>query len=463
MTELLWIFTWLPLALTAVSSLPEPLNVKVTLDQADYMLRWELGAGTPNGTSFSVYTFSDTQTYKWFPVSSCQRVQSPLTCNLTETFGNLLDSFKIKVMANLGNRTSNPAELEEYKPLAHLPLPRLNVTSCNTKLCLHFLPPYSRFQEIYDRIEYQLQIKSSNTDEPKILGIRSLASRENVTDLVPGRSYCVSIRFNYDLYKLWSNFSQPECISVPGLFSSDAAISAVLIILVMVGFAVLALLFWTGFICLKLSPMPSVLTSISHLEEVKVSSCGDAPSSLLNVRSMAPPAGKRTSSSSEESDEEGCTENSGMSSSGANYALHRGANPLSSTSSSSSSLSSVCKPKPPPNRTPDSQHEVLVVIEHRPGGEQKPNSLEKRRTEEKEAAVNVGQEVNLLTLTFGWPEKQEEEEEEEEGCPDVPDELSALAAPLVHPPQPADDAAASCCTDEDEAYDDCDYMCRQAT
>lgn len=73
--------------------------------------------------------------------------------------------------------------------------------------------------------------------------------------------------------------------------------------------------------------------------------------------------------------------------------------------------------------------------------------------------MNVGQEVNLLTLTFGWPEKQEEEEE---GCPDVPDELSALAAPLVHPPQPADDAAASCCTDEDEAYDDCDYMCRQA-
>lgn len=51
---------------------------------------------------------------------------------------------------------------------AHLPLPRLNVTSCNTKLCLRFLPPYSRFQEIYDSVEYQLQIKSSNTDEPKV-------------------------------------------------------------------------------------------------------------------------------------------------------------------------------------------------------------------------------------------------------------------------------------------------------
>ncbi|XP_043987619.1 interferon alpha/beta receptor 2-like [Gambusia affinis] len=457
MTELLWILTCLPLALTAVSTLPAPINVKVTVDQSGYVLRWEPGVGTPNGTSFNVYTYREKPIYQW--VSVCQSVQSPLACNLTKTFGDLLHNFKIKVEAHLGNRTSKSAQLEDYKPAAHLPLPRLIVTSCSNKLCLSFQPPYSRYQETYDNISYDLLIKSSNT---KIINIRSLERMENVTDLVPGNDYCVSIRFSYTLYKLWSNFSQPECISVPKVFSSDAVISAVLSLLVMGIIAVFALLFWTGFICLKRRPMPSVLTSISHLEEVKVSSCGDAQSSLLKVRSMAPPGGKRTSSSSEESDEESCTENSGLSSSGANYALHQGANPLSSTSSSSSSLSSASKPKPPPNRTPDSQHEVLVVIEPRPGAEQKLDSLEKRITEEEEAAVNVGQEVNLLTLTFGWPEEEEEEKADEEGCPDVPDELRALAAPLAHPPQPADDAAASYCTDEDEAYDDCDYMCRQA-
>ncbi|XP_014824484.1 PREDICTED: interferon alpha/beta receptor 2-like isoform X2 [Poecilia mexicana] len=459
MTELLWILTWLPLALTAVSGLPAPLNVKVTLDQSGYMLTWEQGAGTPSGTYFSVHTARLNSNKELTLVSGCQRVQKPLTCNLTETFGDLLHIFNIEVKAHLGNNTSQPAKLGEYKPIAHLPLPSLNVASCRTKLCLRFLPPYSRFQENYDKIDYELQIKSSHTDKPETLKIRSLKNTEIVMDLVPGRNYCVSIRFNYSLYKLQSNFSRPECISIPGPFSSDAVVSAVLSLLVMAVIVIIALLFWTGFICLKRSPMPSVLTSIFHLEEVKVSSCGDAPSSLLNIRSMAPPAGKRTSSSSEESDEESCRETSGMSSSGANYALRQGANPLSSTSSSSSSLSSPSKPEPPPNQTPDSQHEVLVVIEHRPGAEQKLDSLEERRTEEEEAAVNVGQEVNLLTLTFGCLEKQEEEEatEEEEGCPDVPDELSALAAPLV---QPADDAATSCCTDED--YDDWDYMRRQA-
>ncbi|XP_054908815.1 interferon alpha/beta receptor 2-like [Poeciliopsis prolifica] len=460
MTKVLWLLTWLPLALTAVS-LPAPRNISVTLSQSGYMLRWEPGAGTPHGTSFSVHTSK--KKHPFISVSGCQQVQNPLTCNLTETFGDLVGSFDIQVKAHLGNRSSKPTELKEYKPMAHLPLPKLNVTACYSKLCLRLRPPYSRFQSTYDTIEYQLRIESSNTDKHQILKLGPLESRENLTDLVPGRDYCVSIRFNYGLIQLFSNFSQPECISVQRLFSSDIVVSAVLSSLVMIVIAFFALLFGTGFICLKRSPMPSVLTSISHLEEVKVSSCGEAPTSLLNVRPMAPPAGKRTSSSSEDSDEESCTENSGISSSGANYALRQGANPLSSTSSSSSSSSS--KPEPPPYRTPDSQLEVLVVIEPRPAAEQKLDSLEKKRTEEEEAAVNIGQEVNLLTLTFGCPEEEEQEEEEEEdeedeGCLDVLDELSALAAPLVQPPQPADDAAASCCTDE--AYDDSDYMCRKA-
>ncbi|PWA26243.1 hypothetical protein CCH79_00013724 [Gambusia affinis] len=516
MTELLWILTCLPLALTAVSTLPAPINVKVTVDQLGYVLRWEPGVGTPNGTSFNVYTYrwvSPGGVFEWKPL------QAAVENSADDSVFVLRDShperkpedfeefhFRNRLTgkgeaeggrhaANVigsGNRTrdgrvedSRPPNIYVFFSAAVLGPPEFSVSGCGNCLVLQVrdgpgTPSYHN-EELKDlHKEMELNVRRTR-DGAEVFWARPTGRRPpgKTQDTLEGLCLSAGLGTPWDSSggaggSDWGEGSLgfPSEAATPATRGRrwmdgwmDAVISAVLSLLVMGIIAVFALLFWTGFICLKRRPMPSVLTSISHLEEVKVSSCGDAPSSLLNVRSMAPPGAKRTSSSSEESDEESCTENSGLSSSGANYALHQGANPLSSTSSSSSSLSSASKPKPPPNRTPDSQHEVLVVIEPRPGAEQKLDSLEKRITEEEEAAVNVGQEVNLLTLTFGWPEEEEEEEEkadEEEGCPDVPDELRALAAPLVHPPQPADDAAATYCTDEDEAYDDCDYMCRQA-
>ncbi|KAM4731516.1 uncharacterized protein FYW61_009523 [Anableps anableps] len=455
----------------------------VSLNQSGYFLTWKAGAGTPAGTVFTINTIN--RNSRQVSKSNCRHIQS-LICNLTEAFDELSDSFDIQVTPRLGNQTSQPADLKGYVPIAHLPLPKLNVTFCSPNICVDSLPPYPRFQDSYNRMEYQLRIERNGDDKPMVLNFRSLQSQKVYMAL--GREHCVSIRFASTMLKLESNFSQPECIFVPGHFNSDAAVAVVLCSLVLPIIGVFALLFGTGFICLKRSAMPSVLTSINHIEEVRVSSCGDSLSSLLNVRVMAPPVGRNNYSNSEESDEESCTQTSGRSSSGENYTVRLGVNPLSSTSSSLSSSSGPPPPSSCSSQSPDGsalQPEVLVVIETQPGAElnpQRPESLKTEKTEEEEEekkkeGINVEQEVNLLTLTFGWPEKPEEEkaagqdvnllsltfaqpekQSEEEDCPDVPDEAGALAAPLVQPPQPA--AASPCATDEEEEDACGDYMHR---
>ncbi|KAK5616724.1 hypothetical protein CRENBAI_024199 [Crenichthys baileyi] len=468
MTELLWILTCLPLVLTAMSELPAPSKLTVTLDHMGYILRWEPGAGTPAGTSFSIKT---RRQRKEIPVSSCKQVQNPLVCNMTEAFTDPTEIYNIQVTAHLGNKTSQPAVLKGYKPIAHLPLPRLNVTPCSSNLCVDFLLPYKRLQETYNRINYQLQIGSSGHEEFKYLTNPSLKT-QIMTNLAPGREYCFLIRFADSVINLTSNFSRPVCHSTPGIFSSDAVVSAVVCLMVMAVIGVFALLYWIGFICLEEIQMPSVLTSIIHLEEVRVSSCRASLSSLPNIRLVAPPAGRNSSSHlfTEELDEESGTETSGRNSSGANYTLRPGTNPISS-SSSSSSLSSKCKPPPSScsNQTPDSsvlQPEAPDVAETQAGAEQNPlrsDNLISVRTEEEEEndeeeneGGTVVQDINLLTLTFGWPEKQNEEED----YPDIPDMFSASDLPLVLPSQPAAVASSWTSDDELQSYEDCEYMNR---
>ncbi|MEQ2315274.1 hypothetical protein AMECASPLE_020573 [Ameca splendens] len=256
MTELLWILTCLPLVLTAMIELPAPSNVTVTLDHTGYILRWEPGAGTPAGTSFSV---TAKRLHKEIPVSSCKQVQNPLVCDMTEAFTDPTDIYNIQVKAHLGKKTSQAAVLKGYKPIAHLPLPRLNVTPCSSNLCVDFLVPYKRLQETYNRIQYQLQIRSGGHKEVKVLTNPSLKT-QNMT-LAPGREHCFLIQFADSVLNLTSDFSQPVCHSTPGIFSSDPVVSAVMCLMVLAVIGVFALLFWTGFICLKGMPMPSVLVS----------------------------------------------------------------------------------------------------------------------------------------------------------------------------------------------------------
>ncbi|XP_070770627.1 interferon lambda receptor 1-like [Enoplosus armatus] len=442
MTALIWMLTWLPQVLPAVSDLPQPVNVNLTSNHFRHMLTWEPGPGTPTGVSYQVTVHTETGT-SWQPVDGCEHVQRPLVCNLTEAFLDQKQLYLTRVTARMRARASPPVTLQTFQPIkdTDLDLPLLTVTPCGSDLCVDLQPPMEHLRESYDSLQYKLRVKSS-VDGDQVFDIKHLR-KEVLKGLAHGRQYCVSVCFSEILLPRKSNYSQPICAFLPGIYTADPLISTVLCLLMVSGVVTVALLIGTGFICLIRRPLPPVLTSIRHIEEVLVvAPFTTSLSSLLNLEPTAPSSGGKRNSqaSSDESDGESVTESSGRSRGGGrggNYKLRVGTNLLSSSSSSSSSSSLPPEPGRQPgfssNRRsvfsdpqPEPQLEPQLSAEtpSRAGLSQAPSSdalssdsragLVRHASdpcppkEDKEAVEGDSQGVNLLTLTFGRREEEEE-------------------------------------------------------
>ncbi|XP_019208575.1 interferon alpha/beta receptor 2-like isoform X1 [Oreochromis niloticus] len=77
--------------------------------------------------------------------------------------------------------------------------------------------------------------------------------------LEPGRRYCVTVRFYDENEDIYSNFSLPQCATIPAIFSPDPLISGILCSFVIIIVFCIFLLIVTGFICLRRRLLPSVL------------------------------------------------------------------------------------------------------------------------------------------------------------------------------------------------------------
>ncbi|KAI4805485.1 hypothetical protein KUCAC02_010099 [Chaenocephalus aceratus] len=314
MTALLWMLALLPRVLLshvlpAMIKLPLPVNINLTSSHFKHELRWEPGPGTPTGVYYQVAVKTDRGTI-WVPVASCQHVQSPLVCNLTEAFPVRDQLYFTSISALLD---SQPGEVTVvihpgFEPIKNtaLDLPLLTVTPCGQVLCVDPRPPVEHLRVFYDNLHYKLRIQSNNANNAQSFVDTQSLERVILKDLASGRQYCVSVRISDVWASRKSNYSQPVCAFTPAHYTADPWISAFFILLVICALVVLALMLYTGSICLTQRPLPSVLRSIHHIEErTVVPSCNSSVSSLLNLEPAAPPSGEKSSChSSDESDEE---------------------------------------------------------------------------------------------------------------------------------------------------------------
>ncbi|KAM9850697.1 interferon alpha/beta receptor 2-like [Aulostomus maculatus] len=493
MAALIWTLAWLPWVLSASSDLPQPLNMTLTSSYFVHTLRWERGPGTPAGAYYHV-TVSSHMGTSWVPVAGCEHIQHPLVCNLTEAFSNQNQVYFTRLTARLGARASLPVYHRGFQPLrdTHLSLPLLSVTPCVQYLCVDLHPPMQHLSEVYDSFTYQLRIKSSVADEAQFFEETKSLTRLSVKNLARGRSYCVSVRFADSLHQRESNYSQPQCASTPSIDTADSLISAVLCVLVISGLVMVALLVSTGSICLRERRLPSVLTSIHHIEEVPlVVPVSPSLSPLLYCNATAPsPGGKRSSQMSNESDG-GVTESSAGSRPG-NYTLWVSANLVSlSPSSSSCSLSAplsagqlasfapdppgLCGPQPEAQIPADTS--LDTGLKHTPPlSDSVPNAApadmacstvereESREEEEEEEEEEEGGNVNLFTLVLGrcLEEVHEEERTQAEQSEAETPPLEKHDSPPTLPSQPGDseEGLRETSTVEEEEEEECWYVRR---
>uniref|UniRef100_A0A667Z187 Fibronectin type-III domain-containing protein n=1 Tax=Myripristis murdjan TaxID=586833 RepID=A0A667Z187_9TELE len=436
--------------------LPTPYNVKVNSSHFIHLLTWEPGPGTPREAYYNVSVCSAHGT-SWEPVSGCEHVKQPLLCNLTEAFPDLEMAYYISVTAALGDQASQPAYQNDFVPLrdTDLDLPLLTVTPCDRDLCVSLHPPVEHLRKVYDSFHYNLSVKSSSFFETTSL------KGEILKNVAPGRQYCVSVSLSKkNTVRAVSNFSQPQCVSTTGIHSADAQVSAGLCLFVVLILVILGLLVQTKYICLR-EPLPAVLTSIKHTEEMLVPSpCCTTSYSLIHIEPTLPSRGETDNNMSDDSDGE-IDMGSTTGSRGGDYNLHAGIN-LSAPSSSCLSSPLCLEPARPPNSSPNSELNRLSVSEQQPqalisaniqlfagsdcaqttwttsqpsvcGPEwdqsalglrphtdscdtlvvegTKPKEEEEKEEEEEEVKEGSGQGVNLLLLTFGGHEGEEEEKD----------------------------------------------------
>ncbi|KAM4609130.1 uncharacterized protein ACJ7VT_014960 isoform 2-T2 [Polymixia lowei] len=476
MTPFIWMLTWLPQVLSAMSELPMPVNVSLTSIQFIHLLTWQPGPGTPRDAHYCVSVHAGRGS-SWKPVPGCERVESPLVCNLTKVFPDPRNIYYSKVTAVLGGQYSPPFVHEGFKPIngTQLYLPLLTVSPCDRALCVGLQPPWEHHRQIYESLQYRLRVKKNNDRDQFFLSTQSL-KKVVLEDLAPGRQYCVSVCF-FDSRALrsCSDYSQPQCAFTASIHTADAVISTVICMLVVSGLVYLALMYWTGFICLK-EPLPSVLTSIQHAEGTPVAALRDkALFSLIHIEPTAPSTGEKVNNSLSEDDSDGETDmDSGVGSGrGGGYELRAPASPLSSSSllfesPSLSSDSGVLLHSlqslhtvflPPELFTADLEHthsplRPLAALRLQPGASSSSDScsmaacaashsaflpngdqhalwgpeskchhidtldtfiVEERiepKEEEEEEEEGPSEDVNLLSLTLGVHEEEEEEEED---------------------------------------------------
>ncbi|KAK2839398.1 hypothetical protein Q5P01_013138 [Channa striata] len=424
MTPVIWILTWLlPQVLSVMSELPKPEKPDISSANFVHILTWEPGQGTPTGVYYNV-TIRREWEQSWKPVGGCERVQHQLRCNLTDAFTVKSHNYYTQVTAILGQQTSLPANLNVFTPNYNTTLetPLLTVTSKGRNLSVKLQPPIKHLKEAYDIFTYKLQLQRKGEDVVQVKDIRGL---ENVIfdDLAPGSQYCVSVCFADMLEQRKSNYSHPVCVFTNDNIATDHWISAGLCVLVIFLIIVVVFLFSTDFISLKRRPLPSVLTSIHHMEEA-LALISTSLSSLVNVELAVPSSGEKkhkssSSSSCDESDNESETESTRRA-----YKLWRGTNCLP-TSSSFSSSSAPLSPGPEPQHVVISDQTLDSAETHSSAG---PNHIlntetdsrsvstieqeEEKEEIKEELMLGEGgcQDVNLLTLTFG---RQEEEDHEQ--------------------------------------------------
>ncbi|XP_019955335.2 interferon alpha/beta receptor 2-like [Paralichthys olivaceus] len=471
MTPLIWMLTWLPQILSAMSELPPAVNLTLT---RSHMLKWQPGPGTPAGVHYNVTIITDKRT-SWVPVAGCEHVHNPLVCDLTGAFFDERELHFVQVMTVQKGKASQAVIHPGFIPLEDtwMDLPHLTVAPCGRNLCVDLHPPTEHRRKIYDTLSYKLKIECNSAERATFFkDIKSLR-REILEDLAPGRQYCVSICIVDTLDSKASNYSQPVCSSTFGIYSADPWLSAVVCILLMLAVGIVALLVVTGFICLKRRPLPRVLTSFNHVEGVmEVVPCSTSLPSFLNAKPTLISSGKkRSNQSSDESDVESGTES--HDGCRGNYFLQVG----------SSSLSAPLSPEPEPqlsifsNQISDfsSQPEVS----HSSAGLNHTQStvtdswtagIKDTDKEKKVVRKTDNQDVNLHTLTFG-----RNEEKEKESHPDLvqvePQSHSASEENNISPIQPSQtwhtkDVAietVSCSSNEEEEEEHSGYMGRPST
>ncbi|XP_051763031.1 cytokine receptor family member b1 isoform X8 [Ctenopharyngodon idella] len=244
--------------------IPAPVHLNLSSHNFIHTLSWEKGPGSPDGVHYTVKirALSEGEVV----VKECVNVTSPLRCDLTEALSDVEEIYYISVFAALGSQKSPETHYEAIKPILNTTFeaPLLTVTAYNRSLNVSLSAPDERLHKVYDSHRFHYKLLFSSEDGAKFDVDFAGLGYGTITDLDPGRKYCV----NVTIIGHSTPPRPPVCASIPPS-PETANLSALYLMSWSLGAAVSGLcvlvlalsLLYTGSPCKLKTPL---LTSLSN-------------------------------------------------------------------------------------------------------------------------------------------------------------------------------------------------------
>ncbi|KAG5282860.1 hypothetical protein AALO_G00035450 [Alosa alosa] len=342
-------------------SLAPPVNPVVSFRRLRYVVHWEAAPGSPTGVHYSVETYA-LSVGRWASVPGA---------------------------AHLGHLASQPTPCPSgFKPRNDTKAgpPLMSLSPCNQSLCINLKPPADWLTELYKSYKYKLNISTQG-------GSKDL--REYVLkDVVPGQDYCVSVGITHTHTE-----SMPQCVTAPTPFNTEALLSVLVCVFVVVVVASVPFMVYSGYFCLR-TTLPSILVNFLSPHLPLLLRAVDPVLSLVSVVTTQAKGRLEEEESEEEEGSEGRV--------GYERRVQAG----------SSSSSSPADTPPLPPETEDYKcgrglELAPPLVESGSAGERR-GDMEDGGVEEEEEERG-GENVCILSVTLGEKDGVIEEDEEEKG------------------------------------------------
>ncbi|ROI52186.1 Interferon alpha/beta receptor 2 [Anabarilius grahami] len=433
--------------------IPAPVNLNLSSQYFIHTLSWEMGPGSPDGVVYTVRI--RTLNRGEVVVKECVNVTSPLRCDLTEALSDAEDTYYISVFAALGSQKSPESHCDEFKPIfgTTFEAPLLTVTACNRSLCVSLRAPADRLHEYYDSHRFRYKLLVSSEDGTEFDKDTEGLGNKTITDLAPGRRYCVSV----SIIGHSTPHRPPVCVSIPPSPQtanlSDAVVSVVLCLLML-----LLLMFTprlvTRYFCSK--PLPAVLQSVVSVRKVLLISAAEPMNTVYEDRDFVQKRNGEETDTEEETEETVKYERTV-----AQYLDAQDSSPIVCPVSSSSDLLMIRCPDADPSLTSSTDAQSLNVFEDTTEPTASPQETSPLLSVSLVSATHVedeeesGTDVNLFSVKLGEVSAEPHKAE--------PDQILSIkdAQSLLQTGSQSQTSIGKYIPEEDEEDEECsDYLSR---
>ncbi|NXA59718.1 INAR1 protein, partial [Mohoua ochrocephala] len=197
------------------SRLPSPEDVRVSVVNTNFTLRWNHSGGDP-GVRFSAqFQWPELEAGGWRELPGCQAVAGT-ECDFSSAISEYYDAHYVRVRAHRGHSVSPWSEVLEMVPdhVAQIGPPGLELQSTNGVVKVKVSPPEAnqRKKMWINDLSFKYNLVFWENSSRAQLQRRTVFPVDTIDDLAPDTTYCFRVQANLPMEAKQGLFSPVSCV-----------------------------------------------------------------------------------------------------------------------------------------------------------------------------------------------------------------------------------------------------------